>query len=583
MRRRHRHIHGRYGSYPSEASIRHNVMGVIIVAIVLFIFGKMVLGYFGVGNTVQRYGVTLTMANLGNVQVSIEGGDFKRAEDDQKLYSGDRVTTSVGAHALLTFFDTTAVRLNELSGITIEESLSGEKESEITIYLNEGSIWLSTPEKDTFSGAITRTVRVPQMKALIPSNTEGVITQQSIVVFSADGIGITLKPKESLVPIVVGEGQKFVLPSSYTKNVDLYAYRSPLDPFAMQSDFVVASRTVYSGKQQITTTEPEDGTSTDVLEGDTEILVLTPKNEAVIKSSTVKVSGKIGKGVARVRINGYIAIVDKSTNTFSLELTLPDTDEAEIIIGGLDENGTVLSEVRRKVTRDRKPPPPPTITSPAKNGQTYRTQMERFVIDGTTSSDTVSVIVNDYRLQLYKPGNTTWTYLASTNIDNLYPGKNVYKVVTINSAGIASEPAEVTILLEEGEVGVIEEEVDDETVPEDEEEEPAPISPRDLPDNRPLKPGSLKVIAPTAGTNHIASGSSFLIEGTTISETESLWVNDYSLRLYEPGKTTWNYIADTDLGTLHRGVNLYLIITRNSRGRILDRLEYKAEFNPGRN
>ena len=145
MRRRHRHIHRRrYGGYSGEPPVQKNVIGIVILVIVLIVCGKWVLTYFGVGNTIQRHGSTLTMANLGNVQVSIEGGEFKRAENEQKLYPGDRLTTGVGAHAVLTFFDKTAFRLNELSDVTIEETFSGENTSEISLYIQEGSVWVSS-------------------------------------------------------------------------------------------------------------------------------------------------------------------------------------------------------------------------------------------------------------------------------------------------------------------------------------------------------------------------------------------------------------------------------------------------------
>ena len=559
-------------------------MGIIVIMIVLFIGSKWTLRFFGVGNTINRHGATVTMERLGNVRASIEGGEFKRVENEQRLYPGDRITTGVSAHALLIFFEDTAGRLNELSDVSIDESFYGEKESEITLQVHDGSIWFTTPEKEVYTGDILRTVSTELMDISIPSRTEGVITTQSIVVFMADGIGTTVKPSGSVMPIIVGEGQKLTLPPVISEKEDLYTYRSPLDPSAMHSEFIEESRRIQSGKEESPSETDVPEQPLDQLEEDEALVVLAPENDITHPAATIDVRGRVGKRIARVRVNGYNAPIGEGDSTFTLELALPDEDEVEIIIVALDENDNVVSEIRRKILRDRKPPQAPAIVSPAENGQTYRTNNERFLIEGTASSDTVSIIVNDYRLQLYNPGNATWSYLASTSIDNLHPGKNIYEIVSINRGGYKSEAAVLTILLEEGEEGVIDtgEETTEEE-PEEEAPEPSPSpSPSTLPTNRPLSAGSLKVIGPTAGTTHTATGSVFLIMGTTVPETDSLWVNDYRLRLYESGKTTWNYIADTDLGTLHRGRNVFNIVTRDNRGRILDTLQYVVQFRPGR-
>ena len=96
--------------------------------------------------------------------------------------------------------------------------------------------------------------------------------------------------------------------------------------------------------------------------------------------------------------------------------------------------------------------------------------------------------------------------------------------------------------------------------------------------NAPLKPGTLQITAPTAGTLHEAAlsgtGVEFLIEGTVPQGTHSVWVNEYQLQLYTPGKLFFNYIASTKLQTLKRGTNTYTIVARDKAGQVLDRMEY---------
>ncbi|PIQ76528.1 hypothetical protein COU78_02365 [Candidatus Peregrinibacteria bacterium CG10_big_fil_rev_8_21_14_0_10_49_24] len=552
------------------------MVGVALILLVLFAVGKMVLSYFGVGNAISQLGTTLTMQREGNVQVSIEGGELKRAENEQKLYPGDTVVTGPSSRAMLTFFDGTKIHLDEMTNLSVSESAHGQEKSVLSVFLKEGTIWIASPDKKAFSGAIQRSVSTPFLESGFPSRTEAVMTSRSIVVFSADGIGVTLEPDKAVIPIIVGEGQKFVLPAELTGTEDLYVFRSPLDPYALASDFVEESRNILLGDTQKNTVTT-DVVEQPPLEEDEALIVNTPKNDATISLSTVDVSGQVGRKVSRVRVNGYNAPVDVNARTFSQQLALPDQDDVEIVVVALSQEDEVLSEVRRQVHRDRKPPEQPKILRPAKNGETYNTNSERFLIEGTAPQGTVGISVNDYRLQLFEPGNRTWSYLASTSINNLKPGKNTYKVVAINKGGYKSEPAILTIVLGEGPEGVVRPE--GETV----SSQPASTAvedatPEALPANAPLKAGSLRVTGPTPGTVHTATGTSFLIEGTTLPETYSLWVNDYRLRLYEPGKTTWNYIADTQLGTLKRGRNAYKIVTRNAKGEILDTLTYVVQY-----
>ncbi len=58
-----------------------------------------------------------------------------------------------------------------------------------------------------------------------------------------------------------------------------------------------------------------------------------------------------------------------------------------------------------------------------------------FLLEGKTSKDTDSVWVNDYRLQLYKPGVTFWNYIADVAYGNLKPGSNAYEIVARNAKG----------------------------------------------------------------------------------------------------------------------------------------------------
>ncbi|MEK7218456.1 MAG: hypothetical protein AAB728_03245, partial [Patescibacteria group bacterium] len=99
-----------------------------------------------------------------------------------------------------------------------------------------------------------------------------------------------------------------------------------------------------------------------------------------------------------------------------------------------------------------------------------------------------------------------------------------------------------------------------------------------LPQNDPLAPGTLRVTGDAAQAGFSATGTGFLLEGTTVPQTDSVWVNDYRLQLYAAGKTFWNYIASPELKTLREGSNTFTVVARDSEGQILDKMEVKVEY-----
>ncbi len=58
-----------------------------------------------------------------------------------------------------------------------------------------------------------------------------------------------------------------------------------------------------------------------------------------------------------------------------------------------------------------------------------------FLLEGKTSKGTDSIWINDYRLQLYKPGVTFWNYVADVSYGNLKSGTNAYEIVARNAKG----------------------------------------------------------------------------------------------------------------------------------------------------
>lgn len=553
---------------PLRRALRPTI-GVILALVILYFAGSWLMDRIGLGNHARQTAVVLTVERQGSAQVSLDDKEFATAQNDMKLYATDRVKTGANGRAALTFFDGTIVRLGDQSEVWVLKSDLKTEKSLLSIRLSSGQLWVSTPVAPSFTGSVVRTIEASSGISFdVPRATDAVIGLRSATVYSAAGLGIKLTIPKAAIPLIVGEGQQLLLPENFDPNTDLYQYRSAIGSLASIPTFVQESRSLYL------TQHPKDsgltGSGLTVLEG-TELTVLSPTNNQTVRTGTVNVKGIVGSKVSVVRVNGYQASL-ASDRTFAIELSLPDENAVTITVEALDSQGSVLETAVRQLTRDLKPPSSPAITSPAATGQTYRTQRIEIAITGTAPQGTAGIIVNDYRLQIFKPGDTTWTYLASTKLENFHEGENIFTVFAINDAGKKSEPATLTVLLGgEGEGVISSGSASSGASSEITSEE-------DLPKNAALKPGTVLVTGPLPGTQFTSTGSAFLIEGSTPSDTASVWVNGYKLRLYSPGKTFWNYIADPALGTLKKGVHTYIINARNAKGELLDSVTYTVTY-----
>lgn len=569
MFRRYRQRRGPYAlARPSVVpSFIRSFILLAVACLVLYFIGRGILSLFGMGSNGDRAPITLTIEDRGTVNVALEGGLMQRAENSLKLYASDKISTSSNGHARLDFFDHSWVRTDNSTDLTIDASAVGKDDATMQLTLTKGALWVDTPATSTYSGSVTRTIVTPAFTATFPSDTQAMIDGSTLLVFNADGNGVGVTLKGSKVEEYIGEGQQMILPDTPTESA--VHYRSAIDPLAAQKTFVLQSKSfARSGQQGMT------GTGTTVFMDPNSIEVTSPANNAVITGDTVTVSGKIGANVDRIRINGHAADVDRAAATFTEELALSTSAITNLQIEAMDANDTVLVTVTRSVKKATQAFKAPTITSPAGNGQTYRTQESQIELKGTAPAGVAGIMVNDYKLQLFRTGDTTWSYLASKQLNNLVDGKNIFNVYALDADGNPSAPASLTILVEAGAVGV----VSTGSTVGNTSSVAAPIDETKLPQNAPLTPGVIAVTGPAAGTSFTATGSDILIEGTTSAQTAAIWINGYKLQLYKPGKTYWNYIAKTDYGTLKRGTNVYKINARDKDNNILDSFTYTVTY-----
>lgn len=569
MFRRYRQRRGPYAlARPSVVpSFIRSLILLLIAATVLYFIGRGIIGLFGMGSDLNRAAISLTVESGGAVNVGLEGGLMQRADSTLKLYATDKISTSATGHATLDFFDDSWVRTDVSTDITIDESETGETEAAFGLTLTKGALWIDTPSADIYSGSIIRTITTSAFTLTIPADTKAAIDGSTLLVFSADGNGVGVTLKGSKEEQYIGEGQQMSLPDA--PGTDALRYRSAIDPLVAQKAFVQQSRNMTRVSGATT------GSGTVTLIDPSTITVTTPLENAAVSTDTVTVSGKAGANIQHVRINGHEASIDRATMTYSEELALASAPTTEIRIEALDSNNIVLDQVTRTVRKTAQTISGPSITNPAKNGQTYRTQADQIEMRGTAPAGTAGMMVNDYKLQLFRTGDTSWSYLASKQLSNLTDGKNIFNVYALDAAGNPSAPATLTILVEAGVVGVVS---TGSTVGSATSSVASVIDETSLPQNAPLNPGTITVTGPAAGTSFTATGSEILIEGTTSAQTSAVWINGYKLQLYKAGKTVWNYIAKVDFGTLKKGTNVYKINARDKDNNILDTFTYTVTY-----
>lgn len=593
MRRRHRrHSYGQEQSR-FRFEVLKPILAFAIVGAMLLLVGSWFVRQFNGTRTDQNVATILQIEEGSQqVSVSLEGQQWKQATDGMKVYPGDRLSTTAQSYAFLQLFDGTVVRLNENSTLHLVDSRSASVDAQLSLHLEAGGIWMRAPSSETYTGSIKRYVSTNAVDIDLNAGAEVSITELALAVFEGEGIGNTVTTRgNQKVSAIVGEGQRLILPANAALGADLYIYRSALDPQALTTPFISTSREKYAGERSTSSTDTDTGTNgegesvVDTEADRTELVVTNPKDQDIVSTSTVLVEGTGSTDANAIRINGYAATFAERTGAFSLELALGEKEKVQITIEELDAQGTVIDERKLTVFRDINPPDAPTFVTPVQTNGSFSTLERKINITGGAPQGAVGMIINGYRLRLFNPGDTTWKFIGNVDLGNMQEGENVVEAVAINKAGIKSEPAQITITIGESNAGITDPGDTTETVVTvvSDDEETVSLNfnnPDTLPSNDPLKPGGIRIDAPETGNRHATSENEVLIEGGAPPGTVHVYVNDYRLRLYNPTRRYWNYIASTRLNTLKRGENTYEVVARDEKGQILDRMTYRIEFTP---
>jgi hypothetical protein len=521
---------------------------------------------FGPGISGQRIATILQVGERGDVTVTLGGQEgSQRAESGLRLYDGDRVTTAEGSRAQLQFFEGSRIILDGRTVLELQEVLAGEESSLLSVKLLEGRALLLTGT----SGTVLRILDTPLVQYLVPPRTRAIVEvprgnegeEEGLYVFATSGPGVEMTIRKSgrtPAMVVVGEGQQLRLSRVAAERIregemNPYDVRGILEEHIFDLEF-------YQSSFEEPTSAPSEETAEETLIEGKHLLVDTPEDGSLLPGTSVSVRGRAAPQVTAIRVNGYAALLEDGA--FEKEIALPEEEAFTIEVVAEDKDGLVIATKTLSLSRDIRPPDPPTIVSPGSSGATVQVSEDSFEIIGESSPDATGIIVNGYQLQKFRPGQP-WRYLVDPALGNVRIGENTYEVVAIDRVGNRSVPVRITIVWKAQPYVPVVPSQDRTTGPSEE---------RIL-----LLPGSLRVTAPSQESPYVTDASEVLLEGETAPETVSISVNGFTLTKYLAGKTTWNYIAKEEFGNYRKGVNLYTIVARNAAGQILDVLRYTIE------
>ncbi len=549
----------------------------IVVLFLAWYIVSSVLSFFD-SSIGRKTATILTVRSGDSVQVSLQGGEWQRGESSLKLYAGDSVVVRGNSDALLSFFDGTKVRLEPGSEVSVVESNRlPESTSNIGLTLKSGRVWASTASLASFTGSITRKIATENFVVSMPAESQVLISSSLVNVVRASNLGAHLDftiPKVSVPDIYIGEGQFFSFTDA-TKTAlehgkDPYMFRDPVTQQLLKDEFLISSYALFTTLSNDIKTEAELSSSraTSPVAND-DVVLVSPQNNAKISTKTVKVNGSVSERVASLRVNGQNIVINPD-RTFSVEVNVSKERKVTVKVEAEDQQGILLASLERVVENVSETNVEPVrIKSPVASGGTLKTSQQEIEITGEAPVGTKTIVVNDYTLQLFKPGSKTWSYLASTKLGNLQKGTNIFTIYATDADDNRSVARSIIIEYTEVEEG--------NSSLTGSEQSSSSLS---LKQNAPIAPGTISVTGPEPGTTAETSKSEIVLEGTTSPETNSISINGYSLSLYVAGKTTWNYIASTELQTMKRGKNVYRIVSRNEKGEVLDVLEYTISYNP---
>jgi len=194
--------------------------------------------------------------------------------------------------------------------------------------------------------------------------------------------------------------------------------------------------------------------------------------------------------------------------------------------------------------------PSPVIISP-KDGDQIPANLENLVIEGTAPENTVQIVVNDYTLTKFLPGDRKWSYFASSKFGTLVAGKNTFTVIAISRDGRKSNPVSISVFY-----------TGEDATPKKDLNEALESSINSFSAPVVLKPTVFSHDEP-----YQTSAPVVTISGLVDPKTNAVEINGFKLKKFTPGQTEFQYIANANYGNLKIGENPFKIVAFGPDGK----------------
>lgn len=443
-----------------------NIPPFLVPAAVALVFLVIIANFFFGGNSAgsnTQVGGTVAVdvtpvTDAAEVYIYLSGDSKKKLDGLSKFYPTDSKLEVRAGEAKITPESTdTALYVDKFG----EVRFLGRDGTLNKFRLSNSSLWIeSAASGATTQVELTNFTVEPRPGSVVVLNQNTRASNVSVV--KGEAFVRTAQTSLSL-----GVGQKLTIVTNEAKNLtELSSLVEPIDDLlktselflrhngtvllgsAADADAITTSGTTLSGLTTSGSTTLSGGTVSTAMGGSsTKILAfISPTDEMSVDGSIVLVEGNIlSDKVVKITLNDRQVEIDRTLRTFRYgDFPLKDSVnnlvyKAYDAAGGVLAKGvmTVYSSSKTAATDTAQTKPTVTsypisdkdfrITAPKDNP--YKTTEKVVRIDGSVNRGVVDYItVNDYRLQKFTSGSTSWYYFANEDRDNLREGINLYTI-----------------------------------------------------------------------------------------------------------------------------------------------------------
>jgi len=343
----------------------------------------------------------------GDVQMRTWGTeDFLTLSSDALIMEGDEISTSSGTKVIVEFFDGTILRASSGTDLAFEKISGDGEDASIEIVLLDGDLWINK----VYSSDSISQVSVKSGSAVVRAgeNTVFAVSQnQDLFVRGIQGENISVdildkSGKKVVETEQIGIGQEIDLTSKALEKY--WLYQSPSVIAAVSDEFKTSDWYLWNTEEDKKPTQFEKAAGLVKVEPQ----ALTPEEPADESAATSDevTPDQPDQGAA------------STEDTVSSEPVDPNTPVLVSVVGQTKPNDDGFFVVTSRVA---------TIT-------------------GTVPNTITKVSVNDYVLQKFKVGDTTWSYFANADFGLMKEGENTYEIYSYDQDGKQSGKLTVKIL-----------------------------------------------------------------------------------------------------------------------------------------